>query len=82
MVPGAVASALDLDQSSLEAAVDYLTEREVLLVLDNFEQVLGAAPGLVSLLAASPRSSALVTSQAPLGVSGEQRFAVEPLAGF
>jgi predicted ATPase/DNA-binding XRE family transcriptional regulator len=51
-----------------------------LLVLDNFEQVLDAAPLVVDLLTAVAPLRALVTSRAPLRVRGEREYAVEPLA--
>jgi predicted ATPase/DNA-binding XRE family transcriptional regulator len=51
-----------------------------LLVLDNFEQVLDAAPLVADLLAAVAPLRALVTSRAPLRVRGEREYAVEPLA--
>ena len=51
----------------------------MLLLLDNFEQVLAAAPLVSQLLAAAPALKALVTSRAVLRVSGEHEFAVPPL---
>ena len=57
-----------------------LRERELLLILDNFEQVIGAAPLVPTLLAAAPRLKVLVTSRVLLHVSGEHDFAVLPLA--
>jgi predicted ATPase/class 3 adenylate cyclase len=57
----------------------YLEERHVLLVLDNFEHVLGAAEPLAHLLAVAPRLTALVTSRAPLRVAGEVEFHVDGL---
>jgi predicted ATPase len=57
-----------------------LRERPTLLVLENFEQVIDAAPLLADLLAACPGLTALVTSRAPLRVGGEQEFEVRPLA--
>jgi non-specific serine/threonine protein kinase len=57
----------------------YLRERQVLLVLDNFEQVLDAAPLLAELLAACPRLVAIVTSRAALRVRWEHELAVAPL---
>jgi len=51
-----------------------------LLVLDNFEQVLDAAPLVVDLLTAVAPLRALITSRAPLRVRGEREYAVEPLA--
>ncbi len=53
--------------------------RRDLLVLDNFEQLLGAAPTLVSLLAELPGATLLVTSRGRLRVRGEHVFDVEPL---
>ena len=63
-----------------ETVVDALQGRDVLLVLDNFEHLLPAAPSVVALLAACPRLVALVTSRAALRVQGEQEWAVPPLA--
>ena len=57
-----------------------LRERHLLLFLDNFEQVVQGAPQLASLLASCPRLSLLVTSRAPLHLSGEREFPVSPLA--
>jgi predicted ATPase/class 3 adenylate cyclase len=79
LVPGAIADAVMLEESSLEAAVDHLGPLELLLVLDNFEQVVAAAPSVATLLASAPRLTTLVTSQAPLNVPGEQRYPVGPL---
>lgn len=62
-----------------ERLLDHLRERETLLVLDNFEQLLPAAPQVAELLRAAPRVRALVTSRAPLRVSGEQELGVAPL---
>jgi predicted ATPase len=58
---------------------DFLRERELLLVLDNFEQLVSAAPLVAELLAGSPRLRTVVTSRAVLHVSGEQEFGVPPL---
>jgi predicted ATPase len=57
-----------------------LLDKQLLLVLDNFEQVLPAAPHLMELLAACPNVKLLVTSRAVLHVQGEHEFAVPPLA--
>lgn len=58
----------------------YLRTRQVLLVLDNFEHVLPAAPQLTQLLTATPHLKLLVTSRVALEISGEHRFIVLPLA--
>jgi len=70
------ATALDLPKR-LRAACD---ATPTLLVLDNFEQVLDAAPLVADLLAAVAELRVLVTSRAPLRVRGEREYAVGPLA--
>jgi non-specific serine/threonine protein kinase len=67
-------------QSSLERLQDYLRERQLLLVLDNFEQVVAAAPLVAALLAKCPRLKILVTSRVPLHLYGEQEYPVPLLA--
>ncbi|HLY30528.1 MAG TPA: AAA family ATPase, partial [Ktedonobacterales bacterium] len=57
----------------------YLADQELLLVLDNFEQVVEAAPLVADILVACPLVKALVTSRAALHVRGEQEFVVPPL---
>ena len=61
-----------------EVLENYLVERQILLVLDNFEQVLDAAGEVPRLLAVSPRSKIVVTSRRPLP-AGEQSVPVAPL---
>jgi predicted ATPase len=56
-----------------------LRHRHLLLVLDNFEQVVGAAPDLAGLLAWCPRLTALVTSRVVLRVRGEHEYRLPPL---
>lgn len=68
------------DQSPREKLKNHLKHRAILLVLDNFEQILPAAPLVSELLGASPGLKVLVTSRAPLQVRGEHEFAVPPLA--
>jgi len=62
-----------------EILKDYLRERRLLLLLDNFEQVLEAAPAVTELLAVAPGLKVLATSRAPLGLYGEHEFPVPPL---
>jgi predicted ATPase/transcriptional regulator with XRE-family HTH domain len=67
-------------QPILESLTAYLHRKQLLLVLDNFEQVLAAAPMVGELLAAAPLLKVLITSRAALHVYGEQEFPVPPLA--
>ena len=60
--------------------LEALGSREMLLLLDNFEHVIAAAPLLAELLQGSPRLRLLVTSRSALRLSFEQEFPVEPLA--
>ena len=70
------ATTMDLT-ARLRAVCD---DTSTLLVLDNFEQVLDAAPMLADLLASVASLRVLVTSRAPLRVRGEREYAVGPLA--
>lgn len=63
-----------------DALRDYLKEKQLLLVLDNFEQVLDAAPSVASLVRASAGVKVLVTSRVKLGVYGEHEHAIPPLS--
>jgi predicted ATPase/class 3 adenylate cyclase len=83
LVASSIALALDVQEaggrSVVERLLEYLGGKELLLLLDNFEQVLAAAPLVTDLLRASPRLKIVVTSRAVLHVSGEQEFLVPPL---
>jgi len=68
------------DRSPQEALIDHLGQREVLLVLDNFEQVIEGAGGIGQLLTMTERVRVLATSRQPLGLSGEREYPVPPLA--
>ena len=57
----------------------YLREKQLLLLLDNFEQVVAAAPFIAELLAAAPRLKVLVTSRTLLHLQTEHKFPVPPL---
>ncbi len=59
---------------------EYLGRRELLLILDNFEQLLGAAPLVSEILAAAPQVKVLVTSRVSLGLYGEHEYAVPSLS--
>jgi predicted ATPase/DNA-binding CsgD family transcriptional regulator len=58
----------------------YLQDRRLLLLLDNFEQVAAAAPGLSDLMAGCPHLKILVTSRSVLHIRAEHEFPVPPLA--
>ena len=64
-------------QSALRA---HLREKRLLLVVDNFEHVLEAAPEVAGLVETCPNLTVLVTSRAPLRLRGEQEYPVTPLA--
>jgi predicted ATPase len=83
LVISALAHALDVRERGghplQESLADFLRERELLLLLDNFEQVLAAAPLIAELLAAAPGLTVLVTSRAPLRLRAEHEIVVPPL---
>ena len=83
LVPTAMAGALGVVESAelpLEDVLkEYLGRRELLLVLDNFEQVLDAVPLVGKLLSACPKLKVLATSRATLRLNGEQEYPVPPL---
>ncbi len=84
VVASAIANVLGVRESTGRPLRDslqtFLATKQMLLVLDNFEQVLAAAPLVAGLLGAAPRLEILVTSRSVLGVYGEQTFVVPPLA--
>ena len=83
-VEAAIADVLEVragEGVSLFAALTaYIGDARILVVLDNFEQVVSAAPVVVRLVAACPALSVLTTSRTRLGVRGEHEFFVAPLA--
>jgi predicted ATPase/class 3 adenylate cyclase len=83
LVASAIVSALGLQEAGQrtprDRLLDFVGDRSVLLVLDNFEQVLDAAPLVAEVLRASPRSRIIVSSRAVLHVQGEQEYAVPPV---
>jgi predicted ATPase len=84
LVAASLAKALGVPEeagrSLLDAVKDHLHDREALIVVDNFEQVLDAARVIEDLLAAAPRTKMIVTSRVVLSARGEQEFLVPPLA--
>jgi predicted ATPase/DNA-binding SARP family transcriptional activator len=67
-------------QPALEAVVATLRGLEAVLVLDNFERLLASANVVARILDGAPRIRILVTSRTPLRLTGEQEYAVQPLA--
>ncbi|MDX1613661.1 MAG: DUF4062 domain-containing protein, partial [Candidatus Promineifilaceae bacterium] len=83
LVTSAIAKALDVRErgghSLQESLVHYLRQRQLLLLLDNFEHLLETGPLLMELLATAPEVKILVTSRAGLELRGEYEFPVPPL---
>ncbi len=84
LVPATIAQYVGLAERGgadpMQALLGHLADRQILLVVDNFEQVLPAAHLIGELLRGAAGLTALVTSRATLSVSGEQEFPVPPLA--
>jgi len=84
LVPSTIAQSLGLqdarDRPLMDHLVSQLRERKVLLVLDNFEHLLAAAPAVARLLRETGTLRILVSSRSSLRVSGEQECPVPPLA--
>jgi len=84
LVASTIAQPLGLKEAGgkliLEALKDYLREKQILLVIDNFEQVVTAAPQIAELIAAASRLKILITSRALLHLSAEREYVVPPLA--
>src|SRR5829696_5079534 len=68
------------EQSLMKSLKNYLRDKRLLLVLDNFEQVLEGAPLVGELLGACPKMKVLATSRIPLRLYGEQEYLVRPLS--
>src|SRR5438552_6842955 len=83
LVPSTIAHSLGVQVSGSELPIDRLTEhlrdKKLLLVLDNFEQILPAASTIATLLGAAPGLKVVTSSRAPLRLSGEQEFPIPPL---
>jgi predicted ATPase/class 3 adenylate cyclase len=75
-----VSEAIAQELGAKNGLAGHIGERQLLLLLDNLEQVIDAAPGLSNLLSACPNLTLLVTSRALLRVEGETEYSVPPLA--
>jgi len=83
LVPDVISRVFDLnlpgDASLVDGLKRFLAPKHVLLLLDNFEHLLGAAPLIGELLAAAPQLTVLATSREPTRIYGEHVYPVEPL---
>jgi predicted ATPase/class 3 adenylate cyclase len=83
LVVTTIAQALGVQEAGgqplLEAVKAYLREKQLLLLLDNFEQVIAAAQNVAEVLLSCPGLKVLVTSREGLRLRGEQEFPVPPL---
>jgi predicted ATPase/DNA-binding CsgD family transcriptional regulator len=83
-VPTTIAQVFDLGETGSGSLVEnlkhYLKDKQLLLVLDNFEQIIETAPLVGDFLSAAPGLKILVTSRQVLEVYGEQEYYVPPLA--
>jgi predicted ATPase/class 3 adenylate cyclase len=82
VLPTAIVESLGLQHATGEPydhLAQHFASRDAVLVLDNFEQVLAAGPTVAMLLRDCPKLRVLVTSRAPLRVTGEQELPIPPL---
>jgi predicted ATPase/class 3 adenylate cyclase len=77
--PALVERAIRTSVGADDGLIDYLANQRLLLLLDNFEQVVEAAPAVSALVGGTPHAKVLVTSREPLHVESERRYPVEPL---
>ncbi|PYS99481.1 MAG: hypothetical protein DMF63_11515 [Acidobacteria bacterium] len=84
LVPASIAQPLGVKDAGgrpvFDILKDYLSDKHMLLVLDNFEQIVDAAPQIAELLAAANGVKILVTSRFLLQVTAEREFVVPPLS--
>ena len=78
--PDLVTETIGLTLGAKENLAEHIGERELLLLVDNLEQVVGAAPELAALVGACPHLRMVVTSRELLSVRGEVEYPVLPLA--
>ena len=84
LVPSTVAKAMSLREEGsrpvIETVADYLRSKQILLILDNFEQVVQAAPVVSDLLRTTAELKVLVTSRTSLRLSGEHEYPIPPMS--
>ena len=83
LVPEAIAAVLGVRESPAEplltSLIEFLRSRRALLLLDNLEQVIGAAPVIAQMIDEAPGLVILATSRQPLRLRAEREFPVDPL---
>lgn len=83
LVPSSIARTIGVREGGglppLENLKSYLNDKQMLLILDNFEQVMDASSAVSELLLAAPSLKLIVTSRIPLRIRGEQEYPVPPL---
>ena len=77
--PDLVEHAIEVSVGADEGLIEHVAGKHLLVLLDNFEQVVEAAPTVASLLSSTPNAKVLVTSREPLQLEPERRYPVEPL---
>ncbi|TMK79738.1 MAG: adenylate/guanylate cyclase domain-containing protein [Actinobacteria bacterium] len=77
--PTLVERAIGASIGADDGLIEHISNKRLLVLLDNFEQVIEAASTVADLLAATPNAKVLVTSREPLQVESERRYQVEPL---
>jgi predicted ATPase/class 3 adenylate cyclase len=84
LVVSTIAHALGMHENPgqplIESLKEYIIDKQLLLLIDNFEQVIGAAPLVAELVKAAPRLKVLITSRELLRLTDERNFQVPPLA--
>src|SRR6266487_2004169 len=80
----AVAEAMDVKEAEGRSLADgvaaLIADKQALLLLDNLEQVVSAAPEIATLVSTCAKLRILITSRTPLRISAEQQYALAPLA--
>jgi predicted ATPase len=83
LVPSTIAATIELKDAPsvqpLQRLIEHLRDKRVLLVLDNFEQIVEAGPQVAQLLREAPNVKVIVTTRIVLKVYGEREFPVPPL---
>lgn len=79
LVGTTIAHTMEFREFSDDQLIAFLARQRMLLVLDNFEHLLDAAPFVADLVAKAPNLTILITSRAPLGIAAERLFPVAPL---